>query len=81
MIRRPSLELVTRGAWLRQCGAEVSLENIVGIDSGSVQLENGRALYLDLIQIAVSNPLINSSLLNAQRSILFPEQEWIIQYP
>ena len=74
MIHCPLLELVTRGAWLRQCGAEVSLENIVAIDSGSVKLENARALYLDPIQIAVSNPMIDSFLINAQRSILFPSK-------
>jgi hypothetical protein len=39
-ILRPLWQLVSRWAWPRQYGAEVSIENIIRTDSGSVQLEN-----------------------------------------
>jgi len=72
MIRRPLLELVPRWAWPRQCGAEVSIENIMGTDGGSIQFENARGLYLDHVQPAASNPMTNSSFITSQCSMLFP---------
>jgi hypothetical protein len=38
MIRRPLLELAPQSAWPRQCGAEVSIENLMGMDGGSIHL-------------------------------------------
>jgi hypothetical protein len=72
MTHRPLLELVPRWAWPRQCGAEVSIENIVGMDDGLIQLENVRVLYLNHFQITTSNPMTHSSFITSQCSALFP---------
>jgi hypothetical protein len=74
MTCRLLLELVTRWAGLRRCGAEVSLENLVGIDSASIQLHNARDLYLHQIQIAVSNPMTNSFFIHLSTLYPLPEQ-------
>lgn len=74
MTHRPLLEFVTRWPWPRQSGAEVSIKSIVGMDDGSMQLENARVLSLDHVQIAASNPMTNSSFIMFQYSILFPER-------
>jgi hypothetical protein len=55
MIRRPLLELVPQWAWPRQCGAEVSIENIMETDGSSIQLENARGDCPDQVQIATFN--------------------------
>ena len=73
MIRRPLLELVPRWAWPRQCGAEVSLENIVGTDGGSIQFENARGLYVDHVQTTTSNS--NDQLFLRNLSMLDPLPE------
>jgi hypothetical protein len=74
MIRRPLLELVPRSAWPRQCGAEVSLDNIVGTKDGSIQQENARGHCLIRFKAPLSIPLTNSSLATSPRCILFPSK-------
>jgi len=74
MTRRPLLELVPRWAGPGQCVAEVSPENLVGMDDGSIPLENANVLYLDHVQIATANPTTNSSFAISRRYILFPSK-------
>ncbi len=52
---RLRVELVPRWAWPRQCGAEVSIENIIGTNGGSIQLGNARGHCPDHIQITTFN--------------------------
>ncbi len=42
-------------AWPRQCGAEVSIKNIIGTDGGSIQLEKARGHSPDQLQITTFN--------------------------
>jgi hypothetical protein len=71
MIHRPLLELVRRWAWLGQCGAEVSIKNMVGMDDGSIQLETAHLLDVDHVQITISSQMTISSFAIPRRSILF----------
>jgi hypothetical protein len=74
MILRPLWQLVPRWAWPRQCGAEVSIENIIGTDGGSVQLENAPGHCPDQVQITTSSQPAISSFATSRRSILFPSK-------
>jgi hypothetical protein len=72
MILRSLLELVLRWAGPRQCDAEVSLENIVGMDCGSIQLENPRSRRPDQVQITTLNSADPLFPRNISTCILFP---------
>jgi hypothetical protein len=74
MIRRTLLELVPRSAWPRQCGAEVSLDNIVGpkMVQSSSKTQAVSALIRFTAPIAI--PLTNPSLATPPPGILFPSK-------
>jgi hypothetical protein len=74
MIRRPLLELVPRWAWPRQCGAEVSIENIIGTVDGSIQFENARGHCPDQIQITTFNSADQLFPRTISTCILFPSK-------
>jgi hypothetical protein len=73
MIRRTLLELVPRSAWPRQCGAEVSVKNIMGTDGSSIQLENARGHCSDQVQSTTFNSA--DQLFPRDLSMLYPLPE------
>ena len=70
-ILRPLWQLVSRWAWPRQYGAEVSIENIIMTDSGSVQLENAPGHCPNQVQVTTSSQPAISTFATSRRSILF----------
>jgi hypothetical protein len=61
-------------AWPRQCGAEVSIKNIIGTYGGSIRLEKACGHSPDQLQITTFNSTDQLFPRTISRCILFPSK-------